>query len=577
MKVLLVNPSFPVTYWGYQYALEHSRARAVLPPLGLITLAALLPDCWELKLIDRNIESLDDADILWAEAVFVGGMLVQAPSMQRIIARARALDRLTVVGGPAPTTAPSLFGAADVIFQGELEERLDELLEAISSPRGSLRVVANDASSPSMEASPIPRYDLLELDAYDSMSIQYSRGCPYRCEFCDIIEIYGRVPRVKTAAQVLSEMEALRALGWSGAIFVVDDNFIGNRPAVRKMLPELIAYQQSHGNPFDLSTEASVNLASDERLVADMVAAGFSQVFLGIESPSKAALQATQKTQNVRIDLLEAVESLCRAGLEVMAGFIVGFDQDEADIFEAQRAFIQASPIPIAMVGLLMALPGTQLSGRLLKEGRLRRETSGDQFDRPNFDPAMDEEVLLKGYAELLAQLYEPAAYFARCEAHALMAPKVPGATRVQARDLVQLAGIVWALGVRRPWRRHFWRLLFVTLRHAPHNVRRAMVHAVLGEHMIRYTTEHVAPRIASALAELRAERSALEARNGEGTGSVSMHQGDADEKAGQRDAIEPRSPTTSSRIAAGAAAGDGAGTRPTVAERRDRRARLLA
>jgi radical SAM superfamily enzyme YgiQ (UPF0313 family) len=315
------------------------------------------------------------------------------------------------------------------------------------------------------------------------------------------------VPRVKAASQLIAELEALRGLGWEGAVFVVDDNFIGNRPAVRKMLPELAAYQRRHARHFDLATEASVNLAADDDLIAAMVEAGFSQVFLGIETPSEAALKGTQKTQNLKIDLLAAVEKLCSAGLEVMAGFIVGFDEDGPEAFEAQRAFIQSSPIPIAMAGLLMALPETQLWRRLVREGRLREAGTGDQFGRPNFEPAMDEEVLLEGYAKLLADLYEPEAYYGRCEAHARRAPAVPGASRVRLRDLRQLAKVLLVLGVVRPSRRHFWRLLRRTAVAAPHNLRRAIVHAVMGDHMIRYTREDVLPRLAEALAELRLER----------------------------------------------------------------------
>jgi len=509
MKILLVNPKFPITYWGFQYALSFSSARVMLPPLGLITLAALLPETWEFRLVDLNAHDLDDDAIRWADAVFVGGMRVQRESMHEVITRAHALDKRVVVGGPAPTTSPSEFADADLIFEGEAEERVAELVAAVEAPRGAIRRIAKGAKTPSMGSSPVPRFDLLNLADYDTMSVQFSRGCPYRCEFCDIIEIYGRVPRMKSPAQVLAELNTLHDLGWHSAIFVVDDNFIGNRPAVKKLLPELIAFQERLGYPFDLSTEASVNLAADDELVSQMVTAGFSQVFIGIESPSPEALAAAQKTQNLRIDLLGAVEKLSSAGLEVMAGFIVGFDQDGPEVFEAQRAFIQSSPIPIAMAGLLMALPETQLWRRLVREGRLRRQSTGDQFGRPNFLPSLDEETLVKGYAELLGSLYEPDAYYARCEAHVLRAGRVPGGSRVRLRDIARLAQVMWVLGVVRPRRRNFWRLLFTTLRHARHNLRRAVVLAVMGEHMIRYTREDVLPRLAEALAEIQAERAA--------------------------------------------------------------------
>ena len=511
MNILLVNPSFPVTYWGFQYALKFSRAHVVNPPLGLITVAAMLPDDCSLRLVDLNFEQLSDTEIHWADAVFVGGMRVQAPSMHEVIARVRKLDVTVVVGGPAPTTSPSEFADADLIFQGEAEGRIEELMAALRAPRGTIRLLSHEGDGPAMTLSPIPRFDLLQLDAYDTISVQYSRGCPHRCEFCDIIEIYGRVPRVKESSQILAELASLYELGSRGAVFVVDDNFIGNRPAVRRMLPDLAAFQERHGYPFDLTTEASIDLARDDDLIAAMVAAGFSQVFIGIETPSTEALKAIGKTQNLKTDLLAAVEKINNAGLEVMAGFIVGFDQDSAETIEAQRAFIEASPIPIAMTGLLMALPDTQLCKRLAKEGRLRNTGSGDQFTRPNFRPVMDEVALLEGYAGLLRHVYSPEAYFARCEARAVSAAPVPGKSQIKLLDVLRLFQVIWVIGVTRPWRRHFWRLLYRTLRKGRHNLRRAMVHAALGEHMIQYTRNDMLPRLELAVEQVRAERVRVE------------------------------------------------------------------
>ncbi|MFO0750810.1 MAG: DUF4070 domain-containing protein [Myxococcota bacterium] len=522
MKILLVHPSYPITYWGFQYALRYSGAKAMLPPLGLVTLAALLPAEWDMRLVDLNIESLPDATLAWADAVLIGGMRVQADSMHEVTARAHALGKTVVVGGPAPTTSPGEYADADVVFQGEAEGRVPSLVSAIveavaEADRQGARtprvLSAEGLPSPAMTTSPTPRFELLQLARYDTMSIQTSRGCPYRCEFCDIIEIFGRVPRIKSAEQVIGEMEALRLLGWRGAIFVVDDNFIGNRPAVRKLLPKLTAYQAERGHPFDLSTEASINLASDEPLVTAMVEAGFSGIFVGIESPDAASLQGTQKTQNLRMDLLEAVNSLSKAGLEVMAGFIVGFDEDGPAIFEAQRAFIQSTPIPIAMAGLLMALPQTQLWRRLDREGRLRTTTNGDQFGRPNFVPTLDEATLVKGYAQLLSDLYQPKAYFERVQRQALLGGKTPGHARVKLSDVWKLVKVMFMLGIVRSWRGHFWKLLFKTARKAPHNLRRAVVLAAMGDHMIRYTKEDVLPRLAEALGDIEREASPERAR----------------------------------------------------------------
>ena len=359
MKVLLVYAEFPITYWGFQYATRMVGQKATLPPLGMLTLAAMLPPSWHLRMIDRNAHPLEDADLRWADVVMVGGMLIQTESMRDTLQRAARLGKRTVVGGPAPTTAPELFESADVVFRGEAEGRIDALAAAIAA---SGRVILDAPEDrPDVTTSPIPRYDLVTLSDYSSVSLQYSRGCPYLCEFCDIIEIFGRRPRVKTAPQVLRELTTLYESGYRGRIFFVDDNFIGNRRAVRKMLPEITAFQRERNYPFSFYTEATVDLASDTKLTAEMVQAGFGSVFLGIETPSAASLKESGKTQNLRIDLRDAIDTLTRAGLEIMGGFIVGFDNDDQEIFRIQREFISDAPIPLAMVGLLSALPGTAL------------------------------------------------------------------------------------------------------------------------------------------------------------------------------------------------------------------------
>jgi radical SAM superfamily enzyme YgiQ (UPF0313 family) len=332
------------------------------------------------------------------------------------------------------------------------------------------------------------------------MSVQYSRGCPFQCEFCDIIEVFGRKPRTKTPAQVLQELDALRATGYRGSLFFVDDNFIGNRVAVAGMLPHVTQWQREHGFPFEFYTEASVDLATKPELIDAMVRAGFTSVFLGIESPSPESLKETHKFQNLRLQPDEAVRRITKAGLEVFAGFIVGFDNDGPEIFEAQRSFISSVPVPVAMIGVLTALPGTQLTRRLAKEGRLRIVTTGDQFDRPNFQTTMDERTLLSGYAELLADLYRPSAFYERCEllVDTVGKPKAPfrwrpGGLRVLLRTL-------WSIGVRSPRRREFWSLVLRTLVRAPYAFPRAIELAIQGEHLIRYTREDVLPRLKRAL-----------------------------------------------------------------------------
>lgn len=506
-KVLLVQPLAPKTYWGFQYSVHLIGKGAPLPPLGLATLAALLPADWPVRLVDLNVEPLREEDLRWADALLLTGMLVHAASMQEVLARAKARGLRTVVGGPAASARPELFPLADHLFCGEAEERLGPLVEALEQGGGARVLSTGDGPRPALGAAGPPRYDLLDLRRYTSMSLQYSRGCPFSCEFCDIVELFGRVPRVKPAATVLGELEALHRAGWRGTVFFVDDNFIGNRRAVAALLPELTRWQEAHGWPFELYTEASVDLASEPALVAAMVGAGFTTVFLGLESPSPEALRESHKLQNLKLGPEEAVARLTRAGLEVFSGFIVGFDADRADIFEAQRALIAALPVPTAMVGLLMALPGTALWRRLEAEGRLRRGCGGDQFERPNFEPALDERLLLEGYRGLLAALYAPAAYYARCER--LVAEIGPGRTRPLTPGSLLLAlRILLAVGVASPRRGRFWRLLART-RGRPHAFARALAMALQGEHLIRYTAEDVLPRIDAALAALAAERAA--------------------------------------------------------------------
>ena len=508
MRALLVQGSSAPTYWGYRHALEFVDKDAPLPPLGLATLAAQLPDDWELRIHDLHLGPLSDEAIRWADAVLVSGMLVQADTMRETLRRARALGKRTVAGGPATTTSPGDFAEAEHLFQGEAEGRLDRLVEALEHPdRPADRVLspAGDAR-PSLTLARIPRFDLLRLDRYSSMSVQVSRGCPFNCEFCDIIEMFGRVPRVKAPAQVLAELEALRKLGARGALFIVDDNFIGNRKAAGRLLPEIAEWQRAHGQPFDLYTEASLDLAGDPKLVASMVDAGFSSVFVGLETPDPETLKATQKRQNLRMDPAEAVRSLSRAGLEVFAGFIVGFDGDDAAALERQREFVSSLPIPRAMVGILTALPGTQLWRRLEREGRLRASPTGDQFDRTNFETTMPEEELVRGYRDLMAALFDADAFFARCRLALEMTPVRSGPLRQGSLRPLLLS--LWRIGIRgEPARRRwFWRLLGFALRRGLAYVPRAITFSIIGEHFVRYTSEEVLPRLDRRLAEIRAE-----------------------------------------------------------------------
>jgi radical SAM superfamily enzyme YgiQ (UPF0313 family) len=513
MRVLFVYPEFPTTYWGFQHSLPLIGKRATLPPLGLVSVAALLPQRWEMRLVDMNVEPLTRDALRWADVVLTGGMLVQEPSTHAILAQARELGRRTVVGGPACTTSPERFEDADCLFLGEAEGRVDALVAAIEARPEAPRVLQPPATRPSLHDVPVPRFDLLDLRQYRSMCIQISRGCPFSCEFCDIIEIFGRVPRVKRPAQVIAELEALRRQGHRGEVFVVDDNFIGNKKAVRPVLGELARWQVEMGQPFTFYTEASLNLAADSKLIEAMHEAGFNSVFIGIETTDPEALKKTQKRQNVGVDVRAALDDLTAAGLEVMAGFIVGFDGDGPPSFDAQRELLRDAPLPLAMVGLLTALPGTALWRRLEREGRLRDHSDGDTFARPNFEPTMPEKELVAAYAALLADVYEPEAYFRRSAAVVDRIGAPAHRTPLLAEDVRIALRSVLRLGVLGPRRALFWRLLARALPRGTHAVRTAIACAVRGEHMIRYTEEVALPRIASALAHFIAEPDARRPR----------------------------------------------------------------
>src|SRR5437879_7240566 len=412
MKVLLVNPEFPDTYWSFRHALPFEGKRCAFPPLGLMTVSALLPPSWERRLVDLNVRRLQSSDIEWADMVMATAMLVQKDSLKEVVHRSKALGKRVVIGGPYVTTTIEGLPEADHIVLGEAETTLPQFVEDLA--RGEAKRLYQAAERPPLSATPLAHFHLADLKRYSAMSVQYSRGCPFNCEFCDIIEIYGRVPRTKSNQQMLAEFDALRDLGWRGTVFIVDDNFIGNKKNVRTLMPELAEWQERNGFPFSLLTEASVNLADDDDLLRVMQRASFRRVFLGIETPVEESLKEAQKSQN-RGNLLDSVKKIQSYGLEVMAGFIVGFDNDPEDIFERQIEFIRESAIPLAMVGLLNALPDTQLWKRLEREGRLLGESSGNNTNCAlNFVPKMDPARLIAGCESIMRTIYKPSEYYQR-------------------------------------------------------------------------------------------------------------------------------------------------------------------
>lgn len=419
----MVYPKFAAeSFWNYTTTSELLGARYPTIPLGLITLAAMLPAHWTIKLVNRNTEPLTDEDIAWADLVMTGGMLFQQADVLKLIARAHNAGKPVAVGGPDATSSPHIYQTADFRVLGEAEGIISKFVEAWDAGARS-----GDFSAEKFKAdvtkSPIPRFDLLKFEDYLFVGVQFSRGCPFTCEFCDIIELYGRVPRTKTTPQMLAELDRLYELGYRGQVDFVDDNLIGNKKAVRAFLPHLKAWQEAHDFPFEFSTEASINIADDTELLALMQECGFFAMFVGIESPDPDTLIAMKKKQNTRRSLAESVHKIYDAGIMVTAGFIIGFDSEKNRMAEPMIELIEDAMIPVAMVGLLSALPNTQLTRRLTSEGRLfeghdfHPEGRGDQCAQGlNFETLRPRHEIYQDYSEVLKRIYDPVAYTNRVE-----------------------------------------------------------------------------------------------------------------------------------------------------------------
>jgi radical SAM superfamily enzyme YgiQ (UPF0313 family) len=411
MKALLVYPKYPdETFWGFKYAVGFVGKKAAHSPLGLPTVAAMLPADWEIKLVDMNIRKLSDSQIENSDYVFISAMSAQNQSAREVIERCKRLGVKTVAGGPLFTSTPDAFDDVDHLVLNEAEITLPLFLGDIQSGKAKHLYASDEDKWADITKTPVPRYDLIEMKNYVSMNVQYSRGCPRDCEFCDITVLYGRIPRTKESGQIVAELEELYKLGWRGAVFVVDDNFIGNKAKLKKeVLPAFIKWSESRGHPFTFFTEADIALADDEELLRLMVRAGFNSVFIGIESPNEESLEECNKIQNRNRDLQKCIRKIQHSGLEVQGGFIVGFDKDPETIFETMKNFIQESGIVTAMVGLLNALPRTKLYRRLERENRLISASTGNNTDFSiNFIPKMDREILINGYRRLVNVLYSP-------------------------------------------------------------------------------------------------------------------------------------------------------------------------
>lgn len=494
MRVLLLYPLFPKSFWSFDKALELVGRKVSLPPLSLTTVAAILPQTWEFRLVDRNVKFESEADWYWAELVVISGMIVQKPDMLYLISEAKRRGKRVAVGGPYVSSVPEAAEAAgaDFLVLDEGEITLPMLVEALERGETS-GVFRADGEKPDVTTTPVPRFDLLNLKAYNDMSVQFSRGCPFQCEFCDIIVLYGRKPRTKTPAQLIAELQALYDLGWRRSIFVVDDNFIGNKRNVKLLLRELAPWMAEHGYPFRLSTEASVDLAQDQELLDLMTAANFSAVFLGIETPDTDSLSMTQKFQNTRNSLVEAVQTINRAGLRVMAGFIIGFDGEKPGAGDRIIEFVEATAIPQALFSMLQALPTTALWYRLEKEGRLLaadEEANIHQTTLINFIPTRPIEEIAREYVRCFWELYEPDRYLGRVYRHFLQMKPSRNKKKFRMPELADIRAlfiICWRQGIKRNTRFQFWRQLFSIIRHNPGVFETYLVNCAHIEHFIEY------------------------------------------------------------------------------------------
>lgn len=491
MKILLVYPRYPETFWSFRHALKFIGKKASFPPLGLLTIAAMLPGAWEKRLVDINVAPLSDRELRWADYVFISAMIVQRDSVEEVLERCRQLGVRTVAGGPLFTAAPEEFATVDHLVLGEAEITLPLFLEDLA--RSRTRHIYAAGRFADVNHTPVPLWELVDTRNYAAMNIQYSRGCPFDCEFCDITQLFGRKPRTKTRARLIAELDTLNARGWRGGVFFVDDNFIGEKKTLKRdILPAVIDWQKSHCQPFAFFTEASIDLADDPQLMELMVQAGFEEVFIGIETPHDKALAETGKVQNKNRDLLASVRKIQRAGLQVQAGFIVGFDSDPPTIFDRQIRFIQESGIVTAMVGMLTALRGTKLHRRLLREGRLVGDTSGNNTAVAlNFIPRMQPDVLISGYRTILTTIYSPPHYYQRVTRFLKeYRPLQQGTFHMKSEHCRALFKSILMLGIIGKERFYFWKLFFWSLLRKPRLFSLGIMFAIYGFHFRKVTEQ---------------------------------------------------------------------------------------
>lgn len=511
MKALLLYPELPYSFWSLKETCKISGHKTLLPPLGLLTAAALLPQDWEFRLVDLNTRPLSEADWDWADLVLVSGMIIQQNDILGLVREAKQRGKISVAGGPYVTSLPRavLEAGVDFLVRGEGEVAIPYLVAALG--QGQTGGVFEEDRKPDLTASPVPRFDLINFADYNDMSIQTSRGCPYDCEFCDIVNLFGRVPRYKAPEQVLRELETLYRLGWRRQVFISDDNFIGNKEHARSILTRMIPWNKSRGEPFGFYTQTSVNLGEDLSLIDLMTEANFSYVFLGVETPETEILRRSHKYHNLRQPLAESVGTINAKGLSLVGSFIIGFDHEKTGAGDRIYEFVEECNIPAVMLNLLEVLPNTRLWDRLEQEGRLLAgQTSGDFFDLSlNYLPTRPREEILAEYVRALDRIYEPSGYLARVYRYYLNTRPTRRALAVKkgdkaavspspprphpdsnGKELLSLITLIWRQGIRPSYRWQFWRQLLGIYRHNPSRLKTYLISCAIGENFFSLRKE---------------------------------------------------------------------------------------
>lgn len=483
MKILLIYPQCPDSFWSFKYALKFISKKAAVPPLGLITVSAMLPSTWQKRLVDMNVSTLQTSDIQWADYVFISGMYIQKDSINKIISDCKKNNKKIVAGGPFFTQEYSNYPQIDHLILNEAEITLPPFLNDLSA--GCPKRLYKSSEFADMSLTPVPDYHLLERKKYAFMNIQVSRGCPFLCNFCEITSLFGYKVRMKDSKQIINELEALYNLNWRGSVFIVDDNFIGNKNKVKKnLLPDMKSWMQSHKYPFIFNTETSINIADDEELMSLMVETGFNSTFIGIETPEEQSLHDCNKFQNKNRDMVESVKKIQKAGLQVSGGFIVGFDSDSSSVFQRQIEFIQQSGIVSAMVGLLNAPKNTKLYEQLKSENRLIKNPSGNNTDLSmNFIPKMNYHELINGYKKIIQNIYSTKPYYKRLRLFLLNYNRKYKGQNVKFSLLISAIKSVFIIGFLSKGRIEYWKFIFWTLFKRPGLIVDAITYTVFGYH----------------------------------------------------------------------------------------------